>query len=141
MALFVLEFKMAVAARDKFDFQRERAGIEAAAAAADRQREALADGQTGERNDRGGIVDGDGGVGNLMRDQRTQQAGAIARRATADVVRRLDEHGQAGRQRLQLTHDLFERRIGDVAQILQCQRVFRELAEFRARWLRPRWSR
>ena len=116
--MLVLQLEVPGAAREQLDFERERASVEPTAFAADGQSDARADGERRELRDGCGVIDGDGAVGQAVREHRAQQAGAIAGRAAADVVRGFNDHGEARRDGEKFREHFVHGRLGDVAEFL-----------------------
>ena len=91
MGVLVFQFEHPVAARDQLDFQGHRSRIERAALAADGQGDLAADGHILQRRHAFGIGDGHAGALDVVFQQRPHHIGAVARRAAADIVGRLDQ--------------------------------------------------
>jgi len=97
MTLFIFQLESASAERDDFDFQNDRASVEAAAFATDGKSDRRIDTGSACLGDCGGVCDAYGAVRHVPFEQCPEDARAISRRAAADIVRWLDEHRQAGR--------------------------------------------
>ncbi len=100
MGILVFQFEHAVTARDQFDFERHRSGIERTALAADGQGDLAADGNILQCRDTLRIGQRHASALHIVFQQRPHHIGAVARRAAADIVGRFHQQHRASCQRV-----------------------------------------